>query len=79
MSRSRTFFYLLDIVLQTIISTTQGIVLHVKLDTESEILMRNYIKYSTIEKPANISFTREEIFMGSSKLPMVTALTARRD
>lgn len=33
----------------------------------------------TIENPAKMSFTTKEILIGSSKLPMVTALTAKRD
>ena len=33
----------------------------------------------TIENPANKSFTKIDILIGSSKLPRVTAFTARRD
>ena len=32
-----------------------------------------------MENPAKISLTKAEILIGSSKLPMVTALTANRD
>ena len=49
------------------------------MDGSQEVSCIVIHRNSTMAKPAKISLTNAEILIGSSKLPIVTELTARRD
>lgn len=73
-----TFLHFFDIIFQTVIPSTEGVVFQIELRNYYGY-KENYKQINTIVKPTNMSLTKIEILIGSSKLPRVTALTANLD
>lgn len=78
--RRLTFFNLLNVVLESVKSTTKWIVFKIQLEVRmNEDTVVCKIALHTMENPVNTSLAKAEILSGASKSPSVTAFTARRD
>jgi hypothetical protein len=69
----------LYIVFNAVISLAQDVILEIELEYLEIGCQQCRRSECTIENPMDMSFTKADILRGSSKLPRVTALIAKRD